>query len=81
MMAWTSDIISLFHELKFSINSYPIVSCFDPEKLAYWKTDWSAEGIVWILMQLADDEEYQNATAHLKILENYYLTSLNMAPD
>ena len=30
---------------------------FDPSKPNFLKTDWSAEGMGWILMQPADDEE------------------------
>ena len=32
----------------------------------FLKTDWSAEGMDWILMQPADDQESQKTTARLK---------------
>ena len=65
-MYCTPDLIALFHELKGSITSSLVLSCFDPEKPNFLKTDWSAEGMVWILMQPADDEDDQKATTHLK---------------
>ena len=66
MMACTLGIIDLFHELKASINSSTVLYCFEPNKLTFLKTDWSAEGMVWILMQPTDDKESQKATTHLK---------------
>ena len=65
-MDWKPDIISLFHELKVSIASSPVLSCFDPKKLIFFITECSDEGMSWILMQPADDKESQKATAHLK---------------
>ena len=66
MMAWTTDLIALFHELRVSITFSPFLSCFDSEKPIVLKTYWSAEGTGWIMIQPADDEESQTATAHLK---------------
>ena len=66
MMYWTPDLIALFHELKVGINSSPISSRFYPNKPTFLKTDWSAEGMGWILIQLADEKEPQKATVHLK---------------
>ena len=81
IMAWSPDRIALFHDLKVTITSYPVLSCFEPEKPIFLKTDWSAEGMGWILMYTNDDEEYPKATTHLKKLDNAYLTSIKMAPD
>ena len=53
-MAWTPDLISLFNELKTGITSSPVCARFDPLKPTFLKTDWSAEGMGWILMQHAD---------------------------
>ena len=78
MMAWTPYLISLFYDLKVSTTSSPVLSCFDPEKPTFSKTDLNAEGMGWILMQPEDEKESQKDTAHLKILENSYSTSLNM---
>ena len=66
MLAWTPAIISLFEELKVGVTSSPILARFDPDKPTFLKTDWSAEGMGWILMQPADDAESQKASALLK---------------
>ena len=80
MISWTPDIIDLFHELKVSINYSPVLSHFDQDKPIFLKTDWSAEGMGWILMQPSDDEEFQKFPYISKIPENNYSASLNMAP-
>ena len=64
-MAWTPDIISLFEELEVIITSSPVLTRFDPLKPTFLKTDWSAEGMGWILMQPADDIESTKATKSL----------------
>ena len=64
-MAWTADLIALFNELKKIITSSPVLARFDSSKPTFLKTDWSGEGMGWILMQPADDEESHRATAHL----------------
>ena len=69
MTAWTLDLIALFCELKFSITSSPVLSCFDLKKPTFLKTVCSAEGMGWILMQPANDKESQKATSHLKKTE------------
>ena len=62
IMAWTPDLITLFEELKVTLNSSPVLARFDPEKPTFLKTDWSAEGMGRILMQPADDVESVQAT-------------------
>jgi hypothetical protein len=64
--SWTPELISLFEELKVGITSSPVLARFDPNKPTFLKTDWSAEGMGWILMQPADDEESVRATKLLK---------------
>ena len=67
MIAWTPDLISLFEELKVTITSSPMLAGFDPLKPTFLKTDWSVEGMGWILIQPADDIEYtKSAKALLK---------------
>ena len=61
-MAWISDLISIFEELKVTIISSPMLARFDPLKPTFLKIDWIAEGIRWILMQPADDIESTKAT-------------------
>ena len=65
-MGWTPDLITLFEELKTGITSSPVLARFDADKPTFLKTDWSAEGMGWILMQPADDKESQLATKLLK---------------
>lgn len=77
-MEWTRELITLFEELKICITSSPILARYDPEKPTFLKTDWSAEGMGWILMQPADDEESSKAakilledgTCHFDLCKN-----------
>jgi len=66
MIAWTPEFIKLFEELNFSATSSPIIARFDPNKPTFLRTDSSAEGMGWILMQPADDADLQKASALLK---------------
>ena len=66
LMAWTPTLITLFHDIKVSITSSPVLARYDPSKPTFLKTDWSAEGMGWILMQPADDEESIKATKLLR---------------
>ena len=50
-------MIQLFEDLKVGITSSPVLSRFDPSKPTILKTDWSARGISWILMQPAHDDD------------------------
>ena len=64
--AWTPEFVKLFSDLKSCITSSPVLARFDPAKPTFLKTDWSSEGMGWILMQPADDEESKIAMAHLR---------------
>ena len=64
-LAWSPHLIELFHDLKQCITSSPVLSRFDPNKPTFLKTDWSSEGMGWILMQPADNAESVRATKHL----------------
>ena len=55
IMAWTPSTIKLFNDFKTSITSAPVLARFDPTKPLFLKTDWSAEGMGWILMQPSND--------------------------
>jgi len=70
-MGWTPELITLFEELKVGITSSPVLARFDPEKPTFPKTDWSAEGMGWILMQPADDDESTKAMQILKRTGEY----------
>ena len=65
-LAWTISLIDLFEDLKVSITSSPILAKYDKSKPTFLKTDWSAEGMGWILMQPADDNESVEATKQLQ---------------
>ena len=66
IMGWTTELIQLFEDLKFGITSSPVLSRFEPSKPTSFKTDWSAHGMSWILMQPADDDASVKATDTLK---------------
>ena len=51
VMAWSPRLIKLFQDLKQSVTSAPILARFGPDKPTLLITDWSAEGMGWILMQ------------------------------
>ena len=61
-MAWTQELIELFNDIKVCITSSPVLARYDPAKPTFLKTDWSAEGMGWIMMQPADDDESVAAT-------------------
>jgi hypothetical protein len=66
LMAWSPSLIALFEELKKDITSSPVLARFDPSQPTFLKTDWSANGMGWILMQPAMDEDSQRAVKELK---------------
>lgn len=68
--AWTPEFVKLFSDLKSCITSSPVLARFDPAKPTFFKTDWSSEGMGWILMQPADDEESKIAMDHLQVTGN-----------
>ena len=65
MIVWTPDLISPFEELKVTITSSPVLGRFNPLNPTFLKTDWSAEGTEWILMQPEDDIESTKSTKAL----------------
>ena len=62
LAVWTPDLISLFEELKGTIIPSSLLARFDPEKTPFLKTDWSAEGMGWVLIQSVNDVESTKAT-------------------
>ena len=46
IMAWTQELVTLFHKLKFGGNYSPVVTIFEPDKPTILNTDWSTEGMV-----------------------------------
>ena len=65
LIACLPDLIKLFEDMKKCIISFPILARFDHIRPIFLKTDWSAEGMSWILMQPADDEESKKSTNKL----------------
>ena len=57
--------MQLFEDIKTCITSSSVLARYDPEKPTFLKTDWSAEGMEFIIMQPADDELSAKATVHL----------------
>ena len=55
-----------FSELKHDMTLFPVLTCFGPDKLTFIHTDWSSEGMGWILMQPTTDKEYQHSSTVLK---------------
>ena len=55
-MACTPQLITLFYKLKQSVTSSLFLDWFDPDKPTFLKKDWSAESMVWILMQPDTDK-------------------------
>ena len=66
LMAWSPDLVQLFADTKSMITSSPLLARFDPSKPVFLKTDWSAAGMAWILMQPDDSSESCAAMQLLK---------------
>ena len=62
MIAWSPLLIQLFEVIKIYIASLPVLVRYEPNKPTFVTTDWSAEGMGWIMMQPADDVESLKAT-------------------
>ena len=65
-MVWTPGLLQLFDDVKLAITLSPIFARDDPLKPTLLKTDWSAEGMVWISMQPEDNPESVAVTKSLK---------------
>ena len=64
-MAWSQELIALFEYLKTAITSSPVLIRYDPDQPLFLKTDWSSDGMGWILLQPAGDTESQKAAKTL----------------
>ena len=62
LMAWSPTLIELFQDIKRMITSSPLLVRFNPAKPVFLKTDWSASGMAWILMQPDDSPASVEAT-------------------
>ena len=48
---WTTELRELFHLCKTNLTTSPVLARFDSNKPTFLKTDWSAEGMEYILLQ------------------------------
>ena len=46
----------IFRWIEKGVTYSPVLAIFDPDKSIFFKTDWSAEGMGFTLMQTTDDE-------------------------
>ena len=65
MPEWTQERISLFHQFKADITSSPCLARYDSNKPCFIKTDWSATGMGFILMQPDDSDASKEALVNL----------------
>jgi hypothetical protein len=63
---WTPPLIALWDELKLAITSSPCLARYDSSKPCFLKTDWSALGMGWILMQPDDSPVSVRALQRLR---------------
>ena len=61
-MAWTPYLIKLFEDVKICLTSSLVLAQYKPNKTIFLKTDWSVEGMSWIMMQPTDDKKSIAAT-------------------
>ena len=65
-IAWTPELISLFDSLKIVLASSPVLARYDSSLPIFLKTDWSATGVEFIIMQPATDKVYVEALRALR---------------
>ena len=66
ILSWTPPLISLFNDCKDRLVSSPLLLRYDSTKPIFLKTDWSAGGMGYILMQADDTPQ---SVAAIKLLE------------
>jgi hypothetical protein len=62
---WTTELTGLWNELKLGITSSPCLARYDASLPCFLKTDWSANGMGWVLMQ--PDNSDKSKTALVKL--------------
>ena len=65
IMGWTPSLIQLFGDCKSNLITSPLLLRYDSSKPTFLKTDWSAGGMGYILMQPDDSPESLAAIKHL----------------
>ena len=63
---WTADLTALFEDMKTCLTSSPVLTRYDQSQPVFLKTDWSAAGMGWILLQPAGDSASQAAAKILR---------------
>ena len=53
-------------QTKVGVTSSPFLNIFDPDKPKLLKSEWRAEGMGWILMHPANDDESQRTMRTLR---------------
>ena len=66
IMAWTPILITLFDNCKQHLVSSPLLLRYDSSKPAFLKTDWSAGGMGYLLMQADDSPQSIEAVQKLE---------------
>ena len=64
-MVWSPTLISLFFQCKNNLTTSPLLLRFDGSKLVFLKTDWSATGMEFIVIQLDNSPESLLELHHL----------------
>ena len=64
--AWTVPLRQCWEQAKLSVLRDPLLRRFDPGLPSFLKTDWSARGMGFILMQPADDDASRAALETLR---------------
>ena len=65
IMSWSPTLITIFNNCKSHLVTSPLLIRFDSSRPTFLKTDWSAGGMGYILMQPDDSPESLKAIKHL----------------
>ncbi|MGH7954887.1 MAG: reverse transcriptase family protein, partial [Gloeomargaritales cyanobacterium] len=63
---WTAEHRALFAQLKHAVTSSPCLARYDSRLPCFLKTDWSADGMGFVMMQPEDSEAANAAIAKLR---------------
>ena len=77
---WTKELILLFDLCKTTLTHSPVLTRFDSNKPVFFKTDWSAEVMGHILLQLDNSAEAKAATTLLFDTGEYFFDLLPTSP-
>jgi len=75
---WTPELLDLFELLKVAITSSPVLARYNSSLPTFLKTDWSAVGMDFIIMQTNNDKVSLDALELLRTTgENNFDKSMN----